>query len=396
MAIRKRDGRNCFLAKGVADGPVMGERRNDPGRSRRQALEPAFAPGVVRLERTASIPAACGGRKEMAAAYRLFDNDKVSPEKILAPHFERTLQRIREQQVVLLVQDTTELDLTRPEKQVQNAGPLSDAARRGAFLHPLEAFTSDGTPLGAVWAEFWTREDASFEELPAVKEQKRRARPIEEKESYRWLQGLRQAREVARQCPTTTCVCVADSEADIYELFAEPRGQAENVHWLIRLCHDRALDLKGEEPFPSEAEEPARSLRAQLQKQAALFTHEISVRGRKLKVSCDQRGRRQPRQARQAVVAVRAAQVTLRPPWRPDRCLPPVTVNVVWVQEVDPLPGEDPVEWLLLTTLPIDTVDQVRQVIQYYCVRWMIEILFRTLKSGCRVEERRFEELDRE
>ena len=92
---------------------------------------------------------------------------------------------------------------------------------------------------------------------------------------------------------------------------------------------------------------------------------------------------------------MRAARVTLRPPWRPDRKLPPVTVNVVLVSEVNPPPGDEPVEWLLLTSLPIDTVEQVRQIIQYYCVRWMIEIFFRVLKSGCRVEERLFEYMDR-
>ena len=344
---------------------------------------------------TASIPAACGGHKEMAAAYRLFDNPKVALEKLLAPHFERSRQRIAQQEVALLVQDTTELDLTRPEQQVKGAGPLSDSARRGAFLHPLEAFTPDGTPLGAVWADIWARDDTGPKESQAVKQKKRKAAPIEEKESYRWLQGLRQAREVAGQCPNTTCVCVGDSEADIYELFAEPRGPGERVHWLIRLCHDRTLHEEGAEPPDEETAEPARSLRARLQQQAVLFTHQITVRARKLRMSCEQRGRRQPRQARETVVAVRATAVTLHPPSRPDRCLPPVTVNVVWVQEVNPPLGEEPVEWLLLTTLPIDTLDQVRQVIQYYCVRWMIEILFRTLKSGCRVEERRFEELDR-
>jgi hypothetical protein len=75
--------------------------------------------------------------------------------------------------------------------------------------------------------------------------------------------------------------------------------------------------------------------------------------------------------------------------------LPEVAVNVVLVREINPPTDESAVEWMLLTSLPIDTVDQVRQVVQYYCIRWMIEVLFRTLKSGCRVEERRFEHVDR-
>ena len=78
-----------------------------------------------------------------------------------------------------------------------------------------------------------------------------------------------------------------------------------------------------------------------------------------------------------------------------DRKLPPVTINVVSVSEVNPPPGDEPIEWLLLTSLPIDDVDRVRQIIQYYCVRWMVEIFFRVLKSGCRVEERSFGQMER-
>lgn len=92
---------------------------------------------------------------------------------------------------------------------------------------------------------------------------------------------------------------------------------------------------------------------------------------------------------------MRATTVTLRPPRRPDRRLLPVTVNVVLVRELNPPTGDEPVEWILVTTLPISTVEDVRTIIQYYTVRWMIEVLFRILKSGCRVERRRFEHIDR-
>jgi hypothetical protein len=87
--------------------------------------------------------------------------------------------------------------------------------------------------------------------------------------------------------------------------------------------------------------------------------------------------------------------LTLRPPWRFDRELPAITVNVVVIREPNPPAGEPPVEWMLVTTLPIDTLEQVRTIVEYYCVRWCIEILFRTLKSGCRIEQRRFEDVNR-
>jgi hypothetical protein len=95
------------------------------------------------------------------------------------------------------------------------------------------------------------------------------------------------------------------------------------------------------------------------------------------------------------VVEVRAAAVMVRPPANGDRTLSPVTIHVVLVREIDAPEGEEPIEWILLTTLPIHSSEEVRQVIQYYTVRWMIELLFRTLKSGCRVEERLFEHIDR-
>ncbi|WP_207310424.1 IS4/Tn5 family transposase DNA-binding protein, partial [Rubripirellula amarantea] len=84
---------------------------------------------------TASIPAACHDRAEMVAAYRFFDNDKVGFEEVLAPHIDATYARLRQQRVALLVQDTTELDLTRPSSEVEGAGPMAHGRRSGAFMH---------------------------------------------------------------------------------------------------------------------------------------------------------------------------------------------------------------------------------------------------------------------
>lgn len=329
-----------------------------------------------------SIPAACGGRAEMEAAYRFFDNDKVTFDKVLEPHIQRTLQRVAEQQVVLLVQDTTEADLTRPQQQVAGAGEL-DGSRQGFLLHEMQAFTTAGTPLGTAWAQILNRTDGVSHAPESAKEHERKHTAIEDKESMRWLEGLRAARAVAQQVPGVQFVCVADSEADIYELFAEPRGE-QPVHWLIRACQDRALET-----------DSGQHLRDQVLATPVLYKVELLIRGRKALTATEDRARRQNRVTRQAQVEVRAATVTLRPPWRFDRQLLAVTVNVVLVREPKPPAGEPPVEWLLVTTLPIDTPEQVRTIVEYYCVRWCIEVFFRTLKSGCRVEQRRFEHLDR-
>ena len=345
---------------------------------------------------TASIPAACGGYAEMAAAYRLFDNEKVSFDNVLAPHVEATRRRIAEQAEVILVPDTTEIELTRPQQQVTGAGPLDGGSRRGVFLHPLHAFTPDGTPLGTVHAWVWSRQDVA--PLPAAaRDARRRHTPIEEKESQRWLDAFGQARQEARRAAQTRFVYVADSEADIFELLAEAQAEPREADWIVRACYDRALQPDVEKGSENEGfgDTAVRHLREQVLEQDVLFTQTIRVRGRKAKVGCEDRGRRQPRQSRTAVVEVRPAGVTLRAPWRPDRRLPDVAVNVVLVREVDPPADDTPVEWILLTSMPINDVQQVRQVIAYYCVRWMIEILFRTLKTGCRVEQRRFEHVDR-
>jgi hypothetical protein len=334
---------------------------------------------------TLSIPAACSGRKEMKAAYRFFDNAKVTFDAVLQPHIDRSRQRVAEQKVALLVQDTTEIDLTRPEQVVAGVGTL-DGSRQGLLLHLLQAFTTEGVPLGTLWAEILNRTEGVSHASAADKAHERKHTPLEEKETLRWLTGLQAARAVAQQCPEVQCVCVGDSEADIYELFAEPQGE-HPVQWLIRASQNRALD---EGPTAGEYH-----LREQVLATPVLYEAKLVIRGRKAKTAVEDRSRRQNRETRQATVEARAATVTLRPPWRFDRTLAAVTVNVVLVREPNPPAGEPPVEWLLITTLPIDTLEQVSKIVEYYCIRWCIEILFRTLKSGCRIERRRFEHVDR-
>ena len=333
-----------------------------------------------------SIPAAMHGRAEMEAAYRFFANENVTPDKIQAPHYANTKQRIAEHAVCLLVQDTTELNLTRPNQQVQGTGPMSSNSQFGAFVHPLMAFEPNGIPVGLVWQKTWVRDTIATDVSPDVKSKKRKETPIEEKESIRWVEGLRAAREVAEQCPETQCVLVCDSESDIYELFAESRAtsHARSLDILVRGCQDRATSEKGQHVLDLVRATERR------------YTATVNVSSRKAKTQVETRKRQKDRPARTADVEVRACQITLCPPYRPDRKLVPVTVNVVLVEEVSPPVDQEPIQWMLITTLPIDTDDQVRVVVEYYCVRWGIEVYFKTRKSGCRVEERQFEFLDRE
>jgi Transposase DNA-binding/Transposase Tn5 dimerisation domain/Transposase DDE domain len=338
---------------------------------------------------TASIPAACGGYAELAAAYRFFDNDKVGLENILRPHIDATRRRIAAQPVVLLVNDTTEIDLTRPRRQVTGAGPLDGSARRGVSLHLMHAFTPDGTPLGTVQATAWAR-DEEKPSTAALSRAERAATPFEDKESHRWLVSVRQARDEGAAHPGTHVVYVADSEADVFEVIAAGMEGPRTADWIVRACQDRATVADG-----PQAVAAADHLRDEVLTAPVLSTKTIRVRGRQAKIACEDRGRRQPRESRTATVEVRAARVTLRGPRRPGGKLPDVSVNVVLVREVDPPAADVAVEWMLLTSLAIDTVEQVDLIVQYYCIRWMVEVFFKVLKSGCRVEERRFEHTDR-
>lgn len=330
-----------------------------------------------------SIPAATHTRAEMEGAYRFFSNDKVTPEKILEPHIQATKERIAKTDFVLLVQDTTEFDLTRPQQQVVGAGPLSSATRRGVYHHPLLAFDSAGLPLGTAWQKTWARETIETTLTSKEKSKKRKTTPIEEKESIRWVEGIRASREVAVACPQTTCVCVGDSEADIYELFSEPRrAKGSEVHLLVRACQERVT---------IDESNWLKNVRAT----PCLYECKFNVSARTAKAYTNTPDREKSRDARIATVEIRATTVTLSPPERFDRKLPKVSINVVLIEEIDPPEGCVPIQWLLVTTLPIDSLEQVKVIVQSYCIRWQIEIYFRTIKTGCRVERRQFETLQR-
>lgn len=322
-----------------------------------------------------SIPAACRGRAEMEAAYRFFDNAKVTPARVLQPHRDATIARMHGAAVVLIAQDTTEIDLTRRRERV--GGP-DEGHRWGLFAHVQLALTPELVPLGVVACQQWARDPASIGVAQTTKRKERKAKPFVDKESVRWLEGYREACAVAAAVPGTRVVSLADSECDIYECLAES-GAAD---WIVRSCQDRALADGG-------------LLREKLLSAPSFGSWAISV-SRREKTTGKGRRREQPREARDAKVEARALRVKLRPPSRlGDEKLPVVEVNAVLVREIDPPAGEEPIEWLLLTRLPIDTAAQVQQVADYYKVRWGVEVFFRTLKSGCGIEQLQLENIER-
>ena len=326
-----------------------------------------------------SIPAACRGLAETTAAYRFCDNAKTAAAQVLQPHRQATVERVRAEAVVIVAQDTTEIELTRKQEKV--GGPLNDLSRWGLYVHPLLAMTPERVPLGVVDAEFWSRDAETFAQSRDTKRRVRKQKPFAEKESSRWRRGYESAGTLAEAAPNTKVVLVSDSEGDIYECL-QGGGKAE---WIVRGCQDRALQ-----------DAATAGLWTTLGGAKALGTLTIQV-NKRTAAHGDGRQRDQTRTtARQALVTVRAQRVELRPPARPGGlALPAVSVNVVLVREENPPAGEAAIEWLLLTSLPIETFADVCQVIDDYCCRWEIEIYFRVLKSGCKIEELQFEREDR-
>jgi hypothetical protein len=336
----------------------------------------------------ASIAQSChGGHAEIAAAYRFFDHPAATPQAILAAHQEQTRRRMESEATVLLVQDTTEIDMTQPQRRVQGAGPLDGSARQGALLHLLAAFSTQGVPLGSVWSKCIVRQAAA---RPKPTRLERNRASIASKESVRWLEGLAQAHVLAQEDPKRQVICLADSEADIYEYLQEAQGAASAAHcslaradWIVRACQKRNVQRRGQE---------VQELWAACLAVAPRFEQEVQVRGRPAPlVQSDKRSRRQPREDRDITVAVRACSLNIQPPQRKSGPHAALRLNAVLVSEMDPPKGEVAVEWLLLSSLPIQNNAQVRRIVESYAKRFMIEVFFRVLKSGCRIEERRFE-----
>ena len=186
---------------------------------------------------TASIPGACKGWSETIAAYRFFKNDSVKADSILAPHRAATIQRMADHKVVLMIQDTTELDYTG-KNDIKDLGCLTYENRKGLLLHSTIAITPERLCLGVIDGKFLrdTSEASETEDVPY------RQKPIEQKESYRWLQGYRLCAEISEQVEETMIVNVADRESDIYEIFEEAQSCGNKAEWIIRSSQNRRLD----------------------------------------------------------------------------------------------------------------------------------------------------------
>lgn len=319
----------------------------------------------------ANIPQSCSSRAATKAAYRFFDHPEVNLERILLPHYKATKKRVQDEKIVLAVQDTTSLNYTGL-KATAGLGPIGTRTAAdgaiGLIMHDTMAFTPQGTPLGLIDLQCWARPP---EPCRAVPKSQKRYQPIEEKESCKWLKSYAAASVLQRECPDTLVVSVGDREADIFELFQQADNTPDGAALLVRGRWDRRL-----------VDPEHKSVMAAMEHAKVGGTLELSV------------PRQNGRPARTASAEVRYRRVTLRPP---DWCKGsrPVSVWAVQVREAKAPPGADPLDWTLFTTLPVDTFDQALEKVGWYSKRWGIEIFHRTLKSGCRIEERQLGTADR-
>lgn len=312
------------------------------------------------------VPQACGGSMaKVKAAYRFFDNRHTDMHGLLQPHIGATIDRRQKHKVVLAVQDTTTLSYTAHASK--DMGPINAKwnSAVGLMMHDTLAFTEDGVPLGLLDVQCWPRKPEE-----AGKGALRHRLPIEQKESMKWLKSYHAVEQAQQRCPETMLVSVGDREADIYELFEEATRGSGKPKLLVRAMRGRSRTVEQVQLWEKLSQQPVAGIQ------------EVCV------------PRKGNRRARTAKLAVRFRAIRLDSPKTKNSV--PVRMWAVFAQEIDPAEDVDTlIEWMLLTTVATDTFEDACQRIAWYSKRWGIEVYDRTLKSGCRIEDRRLASTDR-
>ena len=314
-----------------------------------------------------SIPASCKGWAETKAAYRFFDNELVSEDKIFECHRQSTLERIKDCPVVLFIQDTTTLNYSG-QKDREDVGPIQRDSSRGLFLHPTIAVTPERQCLGVVNYHHWYREELA-RKSPSERSYINHSKPITEKESYRWLESYKNASSVAQQLPNTKIINVADREGDIYDIYQEAHSEFTRADWLIRAHFNRMVKGDKEKSIPNKLKENVKA-------SGVIGTLEFEISSAK------------SRKKRLVKQEIYLKEVVMLPSARKKKSgsLPAKTIVII-ASEIDAPANEKPIEWILLTSVKITTLEEAKEVIQWYICRWQIEIYFKILKSGCKIEK---------
>lgn len=309
-----------------------------------------------------SIPRACTTHAATEATYRFCGNTAVKPEAILMGHREQTIERIRKYDTVLALQDTTTLDY-KDHPATKGLGTCTSTEDSlGLLKHTVLAVTTDGIPLGILYEHIWTRNPHEH-----GKRSTRRIRSTEDKESQKWIDALDTSLKDIPGYLKVVTVC--DREADVYDFFY--KAACSGSHLLVRVAQKRRALEDG-----------------------TLLLEEIEstpVAGQVLtNIPRDVENKRPPREA---TLSIKYCPVSVKAPRnRKDaKSLPNLKLYLVLAEEVNPPEGANPVYWLLLTTLPVENIDEAVEKIKWYKQRWKIERYHYVLKSGCKVEELQLE-----
>ena len=316
-----------------------------------------------------SIPLVCQDWANTKAAYRFFSNDRVSESDILAGHFQSTRDRmVATDGPVLVLHDTTEFTYQRERsgavgitKSINSgrdkAGRLRSHTVCGILMHASLAVTTEGLPLGLAAVKFWTRK--KFKGTAALRKKINPTRiPIEKKESIRWLENAQRSTELLGD--PGRCVHIGDRESDIYELFCA--AQEAGTHFLIRTCVDR-LAGDGDHTIADEMDEVA-----------VKGLHRIEVR--------DSNG-----DPDEAVLEIRYRKIRVLPPIGKRKRYPALTLTVIHAEERGTPKNRKKIDWKLITDLPVDSRKDAIEKLEWYALRWKIEVFQKILKSGCKAEE---------
>lgn len=323
-----------------------------------------------------SIPGSCKSWNETIAAYRFFNHENITSSEILAPHRDATLERIRKEKIVLIPQDTTEIDFSG-RKPIEGMGYLGKKTSHGFYLHPSLAITPERSCLGVIDMQTWTRKKLGTRN-------QRKNKPIEEKETYCWLKSYEAANQVALAAPDTAVVSIADREGDIYELLEKMPSEINKAYWLVRSQHNRVVLNNLDTESELKLWDTVRTSKS---------IGEIEFRMPVGKIYNRDASKRQPRKARIVRQEIRVCTVYIRPPKRKGKQLAPVAINIVHCSEIDAPSNEEKIEWLLLTSFPVNSAETGMEIVKWYLCRWQIELFFKILKSGCTVEKLQFDTL---
>jgi hypothetical protein len=365
--LRPTDGLDAdsWAEKEFGGAPLGDERLSD--RLVNVAYAKAQKPGC------AFSSVAKGDWPAVKAYYRMIDQPEesaVSMANILAPHREQTVRRMKGPQTVLCIQDGTDLDYTGLA-ECEGLGVIgtnqTGALSRGLHLHSTMAVATNGLPLGILRAQCTAPQLKSPEDKrPAY------AIPIEEKDTFCWIEAIRDTMELAVEMPHTRLISVCDREADFFELFDEQRRNP-CVDLLVRAKHNRDITTEPFKLFEALRHAPVEA-------QILVQVPRQSTRPKRSKQKA-----RPKRAARTAALSVRYMGVELHPP-RNHKDKEPIHVWAIHAREENPPPQADAIEWFLLTTKEITSPEKAIECVRWYCLRWRIEDWHRVLKSGCRIE----------